>query len=53
MPKNPFGVLVRNVADSERLQALIKKESEGFKTRPRSIIPLTIVCQGLPWLKKK
>jgi hypothetical protein len=50
LPKNTYGALVRNLREAERLQELIKEEPESFKVKPRSVIPLTIVCQGLPRL---
>jgi hypothetical protein len=46
------GVLVKNSAYVERLQERIRKEPGAFKVRPRAIIPLTILCQGLPHLPK-
>lgn len=48
LPSNPYGVLVRNAADAEELQEKIQKSPEKFKVKPRSIIPLTVICQGLP-----
>lgn len=51
LPINTPGVLVRNLRAAEQLQELVRKEPERFKVKARSIIPLTIVCQGLPRLK--
>jgi hypothetical protein len=48
LPSNPYGVLVRNANDAARLQKMIQKTPGDFKVKPRSIIPLTVVCQGLP-----
>jgi hypothetical protein len=32
----------------EKLNNLIQKNREDFVSIPRSIVPLTIICQGLP-----
>lgn len=48
LPKNPYGVLVRSTHDAQRLQRMIQKSPEKFKVKPRSILPLNVVCQGLP-----
>lgn len=50
LPKNPLSVLVKNVADAKNLRELIDEEPDDFKSRPSSIIPLTVLCQGLPYL---
>ena len=46
------GVLVRNSVYAEKLRKLLAKEPKKFKVHPRAIIPLTILCQGLPQLPK-
>jgi len=48
LPSNPYGVLVRNADQAEKLREMIEKSPHKFKVRPRSIIPLTVICQGLP-----
>lgn len=48
LPHNPFGVLVSNVRAAEKLTTLIEKKPDSFQAKPRSIIPLSVVCQGLP-----
>ncbi|HXC37849.1 MAG TPA: hypothetical protein VN667_02805 [Burkholderiales bacterium] len=50
LSSNPHAVLVKNVADAKRLRGLIEDEPKSFKARPSSIIPLTVLCQGLPYL---
>lgn len=47
LPANPY-VLVRTPKDATRLSALLHDEADSFDAKPRSIIPLTVVCQGLP-----
>lgn len=44
------GVLVKNSGYAERLSLRLKKDGQKFKVHPRAIIPLTILCQGLPQL---
>jgi hypothetical protein len=51
LPRNA-AVLVRNSSYVERLNKRIRKEPKEFKVHPRAIIPLTILCQGLPQLPK-
>ena len=46
------GVLVKNSNYAEKLRKLLDDEPEKFKVRPRTVIPLTIVCQGLPHLPR-
>ncbi len=50
LPSKPSGVLVRNTRYAEKLQKLIAKGE--FKVKPRSVIPLTVLCQGLPLLRE-
>jgi hypothetical protein len=47
------GVLVKNTRYAEKLYDLLQDKPDEFKVHPRTIIPLTIVCQGLPQLPKK
>ena len=50
MPSDPYAVLVKNVRYVRRLTEEIAKEPEKFKVKPQSIIPLDVLCQGLPYL---
>ena len=50
LPKKIGSVFVRNTKYSEKLQKLISDNPKQFKTKPKSIIPLDILCQGLPYL---
>lgn len=47
MPSSIQAVLVRNTKDAARLSGLIADEPDEFKSKPRSIIPLTVISQGL------
>ncbi len=51
LPTNA-GVVVKNSSYVERLNERIRKEPRKFKVHPRAIIPLTILCQGLPHLPR-
>jgi hypothetical protein len=51
LPTNA-GVLVRNSSYVERLEKLIRKEPDKFEVKPRAVLPLTILCQGLPQLPR-
>lgn len=48
LPSNPYGVLVRDADHARRLQNMIQDSPQKFRVKPRSIIPLTVICQGLP-----
>ena len=51
LPTNA-GVVVKNSTYVERLTERLHKEQGRFKVHPRTILPLTIICQGLPQLPK-
>lgn len=51
LPKSPLAILVKNTKFAKKLTRMINDSSQKFKAKPRSIIPLTILCQGLPYLK--
>lgn len=50
MPSTPIAVLVKNLDFAKRLTKKIAAEPIKFKANPQSIIPLTVLCQGLPYL---
>jgi len=45
LPRNS-GVLVKNTKDLKKLQSMIECNPEKFKVKPRTIIPLEVICQG-------
>lgn len=51
LPTGLLGALVHNVRYAEKLRGIIEKSSKQFRSKPRSIIPLDVLCQGLPQLK--
>lgn len=50
LPVKLFAVLVKTPNDALRLQTILAEEHDDFKSIPKSIIPLTVICQGLPYL---
>lgn len=50
MPSAPIAVLVKNTYFATKLLKRIEKEPKEFKAKPKNIIPLTVLCQGLPYL---
>ncbi len=50
MPPTPIAVLVKNTTNAKKLTKMITEEPREFKVKPRSIIPLNVLCQGLPYL---
>jgi len=50
MPSTPIAILVKNTHYATKLINSIKEEPKEFKAKPKSIIPLTVLCQGLPYL---
>ncbi|UVM20039.1 hypothetical protein [Pseudomonas wadenswilerensis] len=49
LPTDPHTVLVKNINNAKKLRKLLRGEREEFKSLPSSIMPLTILCQGLPY----
>lgn len=47
VPAKPLAVLVKDTKDALRLQKEIEDEPKEFVCKPSSIIPLSIICQGL------
>lgn len=50
LPQNTLSVLVKNSNFAEKLRDKILSNPKKFKVKPRSIIPLSIICEGLPYL---
>lgn len=50
LPSAVRAVLVKNLSDAKKLQATLLAQPDGFLSRPVAILPLTVVCQGLPYL---
>lgn len=50
LPAKPLAVLVQTSKDAVNLRAHINREPDFFKSIPQSIIPLEVLCQGLPYL---
>jgi len=46
----PHAVFVRNTVEAERLTKDLAKNPDDYECRPGSVIPMTVLCQGL--LKK-
>ena len=47
VPPNLYCVLVKNADEAQRLQNKIVRNPKLYKIKPRSIVPLTVICQGL------
>ena len=47
LPSQMTAVLVRNTKDLNKLYDQLAKRPKEFKCHPRSVIPLSVVCQGL------
>ena len=46
MPSTFYGVLVKTAVEAEKLTKIIHASPKDFKARPRSVIPLEVICQG-------
>lgn len=46
LPREIQGVLVKNTSFAMELQKLLSSEPEEFKCVPKSIVPLSVICQG-------
>lgn len=47
LPRAPQAVFVRNTREAERLTKEIAACKSEFRCRPRAVVPLTVMCQGL------
>jgi hypothetical protein len=47
LPSSIQAVFVRTTKEAERLTSLIREDPKSFKCKPRSVIPFTVICQGL------
>lgn len=47
LPRAPQAVFVRNTREAERLTKEIAASKSEFRCRPRAVVPLTVLCQGL------
>ncbi|WP_157838108.1 hypothetical protein [Pseudomonas sp. PH1b] len=52
LPKAPIAVLVKTAREAKKLRNIIEKKPSEFRIKPQSIIPLSILCQGLPYMAK-
>jgi len=50
LPKKAITVFVRHANYANKLQKMINKNPNKFKCKPLSIVPLSVVCEGLPYL---
>ncbi|MCV4285660.1 abortive infection system antitoxin AbiGi family protein [Pseudomonas capsici] len=50
VPQSPIAVLVKNSDEAAKLQKIISKQKHNLTSIPKSIIPLSILCQGLPYM---
>jgi len=50
LPYKLISVLVKNTDYASRLQTILAEKQNDFKSIPKSIVPLTVICQGLPYL---
>jgi hypothetical protein len=48
MPATFHAALVRNSFEARDLNKMIRKTPDKFKATPLSVIPLDVICQGLP-----
>lgn len=46
LPSKIQGVMVKNTSYATKLQEILAKERKEFKCVPKSIIPLSVICQG-------
>ncbi|MCA6518237.1 MAG: DUF2971 domain-containing protein [Pseudanabaena sp. M135S2SP2A07QC] len=50
LPYKLIAVLVKNTNYASRLQTILADKHVDFESLPKSIVPLTVICQGLPYL---
>lgn len=47
LPRDPMGVVVKNTAFARKLEDELRRHNREYLCRPRCVLPLNIVCQGL------
>lgn len=52
VPSKPVAVLVQSASHAVTLTKYIQNNRSSFNSIPQSIMPLDILCQGLPYLAK-
>jgi hypothetical protein len=52
LPSKARAVLVKSTKEAERLRRIIDDYGQDFAVIPASIIPLSVLCEGLPYLHK-
>lgn len=52
LPKKIVGVLVKDLKTAMKFQDSLKKGQNKFCTLPKTILPLSVVCQGLKYLNE-
>lgn len=50
LPQHPIAAIVEDSDYAEKLRKRLGKNPNTYKATPRNIIPLTVLCQGLPYL---
>lgn len=50
LPRRVIAVLVENLSFAMKLGRMLSKKPQKFKSMPKSILPLSVICQGLPYL---
>ena len=49
MPSSFRAVLVKTPREAQKLQEVLENKPSKVRARPLSVIPLTVLCQGLPY----
>jgi hypothetical protein len=47
LPSSIQAAFVRTTAEAEKLTKALASKPDKFKCKPRSVIPMTVLCQGL------
>ena len=50
LPKTLHSVFVKNTFFSKKLSKMLIDSPDDFMSKPKSVIPLNVMCQGLPYL---
>lgn len=50
IPRRTLSVFVKNTQFAEELRMMIAENPNDFKVKPKSIIPLSIICEGFPYM---
>lgn len=51
LPSSLYAVLVRTAGEANRLREVLSRNDDKYEVMPRAVVPLEVICQGLPYME--